>query len=389
MKKIIALCSYYVSGNIGDLLIAEQVTKLFSNIAECKMLNMDGELFHGYQLLSRESPVGKTKVKTAILSHPVFGNAIKLIKAITSKKPTQFAEHTKECDWVIFAGGNQIMELCRLPIGTLMLRRIVSLLKKKGKCIAFCFCGVGPLNGRVSRFMTKQILKNVDYLSVRDDASLELIKQLDPTVKVEIWRDPVLALHVERKYEKLKSRRIGINVFFGPEIRIRKQVKESYISFIKKISEEYHNYQICLFSSTQSDYLDISECMEVLSDFSNINTEMISSIDELFDLIGSFEFVIGTRMHTLISSMCSEIPIMAISWQEKVLSLMEYIHSEDLCVSQRELIDNPYHVNEVFNAAFGKKTEIVKANNEILCNTRIEIETSIERFKKGIYYGSI
>jgi polysaccharide pyruvyl transferase WcaK-like protein len=148
----------------------------------------------------------------------------------------------------------------------------------------------------------------------------------------------------------------------------------------KNIIEYLHcKYPTCtfnLFSTEYSDYGTISELYEyILKNTTqitkkNLHIQYIESLDNLLNFYQNQDLLIGTRMHSLIIAYTQSLPIMAISWQSKVSSFMEYINLNQYC----------FHLNEINE----KIDEIYYKANELLTNNLQTSEDPSTMYKINI-----
>lgn len=386
MKKM-TVFSFFRSNNIGDLLIADQVSEVFGRCYDCTYCDITD--FRAVDIVEWKDDICKelrsnaqegSKFKKTILSVGVLNSAIGAYKAKKSDSPTRAVENCKDSEIAVFAGGNSIMELGCFPATTERLYRVIKALKDRGKKVAFCFCGVGPFNNKASYKRLQQIISLADFVSVRDNASYDMVVRACPDVDIEIWRDPVMLKQIE--YSDNSSDSIGVNVYFGHNKAKKEKICAAFVGLVRELREKYPNRKILLFSSELTDFEHI---MAVKTDFSNddmVDVRKVTTIDGLFAVYGSVCCVLGTRMHTVITALISHKPVVSLSWASKVKSLMEYFESDDKCFDIDAFASNYSVISEALAKLISKNDDIVKSNDAILDKARKNIEEGIERFKE-------
>ena len=55
---------------------------------------------------------------------------------------------------------------------------------------------IGPLKGKISKFITRYVLNKANIITVRDTASANLIKEINVKVRPQITTDPAFALNI-------------------------------------------------------------------------------------------------------------------------------------------------------------------------------------------------
>lgn len=379
MKKV-TLFSFFNSYNIGDILIAKTTAGLFSEKFDCTLCNIvSGKECSGLNLDVSEFNISSNKgLKYKILYAPLIGDLIFSLKSKTSRVPNNALESSRTSELAIFAGGNSIMNLKLFPNEINVTYATIKALKEQGIRVAYCFCGVGPFKSKRSLRLAKKALELIDFISVRDNASYELVKSLVPEKEVEIWRDPVLLEKYDGACEESKT--IGINVYFGADKRLHNSVKNGFVQLIKHLRENYSDYKIKLFSS---ELTDIDHILSVKAEFESdeaVFVENIKTTNQLFEMYKSVDVVLGTRMHTIITSMISKKAVISISWQAKVTSLVEYFENQDYNFELSYLISNPCEIAEKLMECLKNREEIINKNQEKLTNVRNETKEKFEKF---------
>lgn len=345
----VRIYSWFRSGNIGDILIAERIHDLFSSVCDCRFFDIGSGL--PAERPERIPYTPQTNgMKAAILSRPILRELLSLRGCLGKKKYAPFLNIEDEAELAVFAGGNSVMELSSfIPANSIILYRRISLLKQQGYKIAFCFCGCGPFHNGIGKQYARKTIALMDFLSTRDENSFEICKGLGWTGSRQVWRDPVLSYHPPMK-ERTQNL-IAVNVYFGSNRRLHHGMRNAYTQLIQELLATFPDKAICLFVSESADTPQAMSVFQVFLNSERVQIRTVESADDLFDLYRSSLVVIGVRMHALITAMISRTPIVAISWQDKVASLMGYFEKEKYLVSQEEFIDNPVFAAEMMHAA--------------------------------------
>ncbi len=388
MNKI-TVFSYFHSNNIGDLLIADAVSDIFSYDCECSYATITG--FNVIDLVewkaalndgNRHTPSKSNPLKKAILSVEIFRSITSSYKAARSNLPKKALEASADSELAVFAGGNSLMALDCSHAALTTFLKVVKTLKKNGKKVAFCFCGVGPFKTKAAFKTFSRILPLLDFISVRDNASYDLVKKAYPAIEAEIWRDPVLLKEIPANNASPSS--IGVNVYFGYGKKKAKQMKSAFVSLIRELRQKCPDRKIYLFSSELTDIGDILSVKNELCDDEMVEVVKIQTAEELFALYGKLCCVLGTRMHTVITATVSHLPVVSISWQEKVTSLMDYFEASDRNFKMDDFICAPSRVCHTLLSSFEQADAIIKQNEYILLQTRENLASNINNFKKRL-----
>ena len=389
MKKLTVL-SFFNSSNIGDLLIAECALNIFSEVQNCSFCDISGERIDVDQWRKKDlqeqtysSYTGPfEKIKKALLKNNITRSVIFFYKANRSRIPKTILKNTEESDVVVYFGGNLVMELCKLPTSLLVLYRSIQALKSCGKKVFLCAVGVGPFDNRKSRRIASDIFALADGISVRDDASCQLVKELAPQKEVSILRDPVLTVnHAHNASEKKKA--IGVNVYFGPDKKMFKKMKEAFSKAVAYLRETYPEYMIYLFSSEKMDYPD---SIAIKADFSEdymVDLKKIDTADDLFTLHNLVDCVIGTRMHTVITAMVSHKPVLTIAWQRKLTSLMDYFENTQWNIPMQTFAKEPAVFQRKFDSLMESRESVTRKNAQKIAAIKNIYSEQIKQLLEG------
>lgn len=380
MKKA-AIYSFFESYNIGDVLIAQQVEKIFLPYFECKFFDIgSGKPSNECKLKQIEQGnKQKASAKRTILKIPVLKDVITSFLFYRSKKYLKIAQAGSDSDIAIFAGGNIIMELSKLPTGILTLYHTVKYLKRQNKKVCFCFCGVGPFASAIDKKIAKKIIEYADYISVRDEYSRSCVEMLVPQKPVELWPDPVIS-YSPLKNELCQEKGIGINVYFGSEQKNRVKMRDAYVMCIKQIQNKYPQKNIYLFSSELTDKDDINSVLSEFKGNSSIIKSKINSSEDLFDFYAKVEVIVAARMHTLITAIISQIPVVSVAWQGKVASVMELLNLKEFNFSVKTFITKTEKITDAVDKCFLEKEKYLKKTKETILNIKEDIPQKIKNF---------
>lgn len=384
MKKI-TVFSFFQSWNIGDILIAEQIKKLLSEpYFECAYFDIiSGKPYYDCALTNTVAQSRFTSFKKKIIKLYILGDLICSFLSFKSTRYKKICSAAEDSELVIFAGGNQIMELGRLPTGIIQTYRAIKKLKKDGKKVYLCFCGIGPFKSRLSVKYARKILKLVDFVSVRDNYSLNWVKELSPEKKAEIWCDPVLMLDSKPQNQGFKNA-VGINSYFGHDVSCRKKMCNSYIELIRKLRQNNKDLTVYLFSSELTDIADIERIKKCFSDDDGVIVEKISSKDELFEFYNKVDAVVAARMHTAITCVICNLPIVTVAWQDKVSSFMQLMEIPKFNFTVSEFVSDTDLVLNKLLYTFNNSKQITEKNKQ---RSRLLTQETVEKldvFLKGL-----
>lgn len=121
--------------------------------------------------------------------------------------------------------------------------------------------------------------------------------------------------------------------------------------------DNYLSVKIVLFSTEKEDYNTIDELEKGLPDVISASYHTVDSDKDLLKMYSTFDLVIGTRMHSMIIAVSQNIPVIGLSWQQKVDEMFKNINLTNSCYGIENLED---HLDEILEKS-KKLLKIIKA----------------------------
>jgi polysaccharide pyruvyl transferase WcaK-like protein len=237
-------------------------------------------------------------------------------------------------DIVVIGGGNLVMDASGIGIRWAVHHFWLSLLCQiSGKPYYYLCVGSAPFQTHHAPRLFRYAINHAQSISVRDSYSKELLQELTGREDIKVFFDPVIlisSIHPIAKPSESDRTTIGIcPVQLYPDISDDKLLYQKYIELhIRLIQYFYENqYNVILFLN---DYrFDKKLFQEIRSHIASdpprltIKEEIKDSTDYL-KLIRQLDFIITSRMHTVITATSYGIPCVGYGWQPK----MEYFYRD-------------------------------------------------------------
>lgn len=313
--------SFFNSNNIGDILITEMLTqdisKLQVDVLKCS--------YEGNFLITRSSSRNKNKSKLTKFKNKV-SSKIKKIRFILD-----FNRKIKGVDILILGGGNMIMDLDSSSDSAKHFERYVNIAKKHNKKVVVLSIGMGPFANESQRSNAMRALSKCDFVTYRDKKSYELGSSEEGNHYISA--DPVYFLPNNlTRNDTMKGNTVGVGVInpylYGATQDKYINIRNGYISLVKALIDR--GFDVSLFSTEAEDFRMIDEIYEELED-PRLSKNYISDSNELFELYNKTSIIIAARMHSLIIAFTQSIPIIGLSWQQKVNSMFDLIEEPESC----------------------------------------------------------
>jgi polysaccharide pyruvyl transferase WcaK-like protein len=338
------LVSFIDSSNIGDRLIAETLSEQLLTGIEIKKYSY--KLIEESQVKINKNLVRRSKPHDIYYKYfrqlPLIKNVVSKGKWVRSRRRMydsediqRFEAALQQSDFLMIGGGNAIFDLSPATLSAQRFDQVVSLAKQHQLPIFVSSIGIGPFSTKKQQNAAIATLKKCDFVSFRDKRSLEYLKNAGhPAAYASV--DPVFLLPEVETFEQLKAQkklqqRIGICVI---DYRITGCSRKDYLNYLKDMKNLIHDLaaakkEIMLFSSEVQDYETIETLyVEFLKD-PQVNVVFVKEKEDLLALYPSLNLVIGTRMHSMIVAVSQFVPIIGLSWQQKVVEMFKNLGIEE------------------------------------------------------------
>ncbi|MHB1418807.1 MAG: polysaccharide pyruvyl transferase CsaB [Bacillota bacterium] len=241
----------------------------------------------------------------------------------------------KKADLLISGGGGLLQDTYPTGIisGPLPYYLLVAALAKiLGTKVMFYAQGVGPINTGYGRWLTRLIANRVNFITVRDELSLTVLREVGVTrPPARLTADPVLAFRPaprERIGEILRIEGISAEKpLLGISVRpwfdhqdYKRGVAGAADYMIEKFGcqvvfipmEHLHDYHLAQ---------EVQEMMEYGHQALVVGHDYLP--EEYMGLIGEMDMVLGMRLHSLIFAANMGVPMVGLVYDPKVQAFIE------------------------------------------------------------------
>jgi len=315
-QKNVVISGYYGFGNAGDEAILSSILAAFK----------------------KEAP----EFKLTILSiNPSLTEEEHSVSSVHRYRPAGLLKTLWNCNLLISGGGGLLQDTTSIR-SPLYYLGLVFLAKVLGKKVMYYAQGIGPLNTWSGRFLTSRISRMVDFITVRDEDSLYILKTLGVSgPEMKVTTDPVFALEPaaeEEVMEVFKKEKIpGEGGWLGVSVRNWKTDKD-YLSIIAQVAD-------CLYEKSGIKILFIP--MHFPEDFhvSEKTRSMMKNPSYIISnkyhpgvimaIAGKMDCLISMRLHAVIMPSVAGVPSIPVAYDPKVEKIsrqlgLEFINLENL-----------------------------------------------------------
>lgn len=330
------------SNNLGDAIICECVRHLLlddARVASVDIVDLSGRTAFQEEMPYR-SILGanfKLRLRNSLLSIPI-PVIQSLIGRMLYRRNRRKLRHnegyvksvlSKHYDLAVFAGGQLFYE----PF-LVFIEHFQEQLAVNNIPIIFNACGYGTFTNSYAfaRFGALLNRPNVQSISVRDHVDLVNSKWLKSArIKAQLTFDPAAWCNEAYSETKIERRSIiGIGVIYIQDESFMKKQTEMLKSIVQKLDALGIAFQ--LFGNG---YINDDKYARELATIIDLDSMQVAprptTPDRLIALLGSFNVILSSRLHSHIIANSLHIPSLGIAWDEKIPAYFARIDANDRC----------------------------------------------------------
>ncbi|MDU6115830.1 MAG: polysaccharide pyruvyl transferase CsaB [Paeniclostridium sordellii] len=242
------------------------------------------------------------------------------VKSINRWNLKKIYRELKKSDGLISGGGSLLQDVTSSR-SILYYTFIMGLANKLSKPVVIYAQGVGPINKNANKKLVKYFLNKVQYISLRDEDSLELIKSIGVNKNIDLVPDPVMGLDFKSINKDSNEDYIIVSVRDWKE-------KNSYLKSIAKfcndISKKGINIKLLPMHGNRDNLIAkelasmIEHEVDILSYEMNLENKLI--------YIKEAKLMIAMRLHALIFAGNVGTPMIGISYDPKIDSYLKLVN---------------------------------------------------------------
>ena len=279
---------------------------------------------------------------TVLSANPEKTRELYGVNAVNRWNPLLIALKIMSCRLLISGGGSLLQDVtsARSPGYYLGVIRMALLMRKK---VMIYSQGVGPLTEAKNRVETAKVLSRCHAITLRDERSAKLLRDLGVKREIQVTCDPVLALcrdDVDLETGKEELRKLGL--FDNSDA----ELNPILLVAIRSWKDDRHIEPVAGFLDTQAregwnillvpaNYPEDSDAAAMLVAKMASKTYCIDrslTACEFLALTALADRVFSMRLHGLICSMAMCTPMIGLSYDPKVDAFMEHAGLERYCL---------------------------------------------------------
>ncbi len=319
-----------------------------------------------------------------------------------NKKQKETFELIKNSDAVFVKGGGFIHSYGKLTdiyyiYYSLYHINLALALKKKVYVLPNSF---GPFEGISIAKSVRKTLEKCELVSSRETISQDMLEKIG--VKSEVYPDMAFMLESSKtqKAEEIIAKlnlseeenavAITVRPYRFPESSNPKQKYDEYlkamVGFIDWLKDNGYRPILVEHTHSSNEHENDGKCISQIVDISERKIEVLSDIDlncrELKHIYSKFQYIVGTRFHSVIFSLSENVPGIALSYSgNKSTGIMNDIGLGDFVLNANDL--NSETLIETFKKLTVGKDEYKKTICDYCSGLQMEYEKLVCQIKEG------
>lgn len=279
----------------------------------------------------------------------------------------------------LISGGGSLLQDVTSSRNILYYTFIMGLAKILKKPVFIYAQGIGPIHKNINKKIVKYFLNNVQYISLRDEESFNLVKNIGVKTISEIVPDPVMGLDFKNIDTKEKEDNYIV-------VSVRDwSTKNDYLKEIAKVCDSLSNKGIKIKLLPMHGKLDEETSVKLASMIKN-NVEILShtmDIENKLKYIKGANLVIAMRLHALIFAGNVGTPMIGVSYDPKIESYLKLVKQP--CIGNvNDKIDSDKLTKEalyVVNNYMEIKQNLENSTNSLKLTAKLTANKALDIFK--------
>lgn len=315
---------------------------------------------------------------TVLSSNPTKTKENYNVKAINRWNMNKIYRAIKSSDGVISGGGSLLQDVTSSR-NILYYTAIMGMANYLNKPVFIYAQGVGPIYKNLNKKIVKHFLNKVQYISLRDEESFDLIKSIGVTTTSKVVPDPVMGL--DFKNINIKNNNENYIV-----VSVRDwNTKTEYLKEIAKACDDISKTGIGIKLLPMHGKLD-EETSIKMAEMMNSKVEILSNsidIENKLKYIKGAKLVIAMRLHALIFAGNVGTPMIGVSYDPKIESYLKLVKQPCIGnvnenIEADKLTKEALYVIETYREV---KNKLEENTNSLKLTAKLTANQAVEIFK--------
>ncbi len=315
---------------------------------------------------------------TVLSSNPTETQKNYDVKSINRWSLKKVYKELKKSDGLISGGGSLLQDVTSSR-SLLYYTFIMGLANSLNKPVVIYAQGIGPINKKMNKKIVKHFLNKVQYISLRDKESLDLIKNIGVNKDVDIVPDPVMGLDFESTKDYNEENYIIVSV---REWKAKDYYLKSIAKSCNDIAKKGINIKLLPMHGNEDELISKELASMIDYEVDILSHEM--NIESKLRYIRKAKLMIAMRLHALIFAGNVGTPMIGISYDPKIDSYLKVVNQPCIGnvlegIDSKRLTEKSLYIVE--NHCFIKK-DLQKHTKSLKLTAKSTANKVINTFKK-------
>lgn len=308
-NKKVLMSGYYGFNNSGDDAILKAIVDGFK------------EMDSGIDI----SVLSKSPVNT----EEIYG-----VRSVDRLSILKVIKEIRDSNMLISGGGSLLQDITSTR-SILYYLAIIFLAQILNRPVMVYANGIGPINKKLNRMLTKWILNKTELITLRDENSKDTLREIGVKRDILITSDPVFTLAASNK-EKISE------IFKLEGIPMNKKMigiglrdwdnSEEFVNTISKVIPyivDRYNVNVVVIPMHYPSDLKISrQVCSMSKSRSCFVIEDSYSVEDIMGIINELDLILAMRLHSLIYAATQAVPMIGLVYDPKITGFLESIEQE-------------------------------------------------------------
>lgn len=280
----------------------------------------------------------------------------------------------------LISGGGSLLQDVTSSRPIIYYTSIMKLAKLARKPVFIYAQGVGPISEDKNKKVVKKILNKVNYITLRDKESLDLVKSIGVTKDIDIVPDPVMGFSIDEFESNICDKYNGLK-YITVSVRDWEKATTNFLEKIAKSCDKIIASGISVVfipMHGEHDYKTSKKVVDMMTENADI-FDYNASIEEKILCIKNSKLMIGMRLHALIFAATVNTPMIGISYDPKIDSFLDIVKQP--CIGS---INDSWEYNKLSNMVIDILNNYFEVKSTLDFNTNTLINEAKTTAQKAI-----
>jgi len=358
----IVISGNYGAHNIGDELILEGILTAIRRIKPAADI-----------IVLSEKPC-ETKNKYEINCLKKFPAGIRsFFTRLLNGDFKKTSQAVKDCDFFLLGGGG-LFDGKSLKGMIIWAVQAAAAYHYKKPVILYAQ-SISSTDSKLKKWIIKKIFRKASFIAVRDENSKEILKEIIPGKPIHTMPDMIFRIE---NLEKKNNTQDTILICPKKIEWMREELKNAIVEFANKLIQENKRVEFLAFAKEDQEYLE--EIADKITRRDKIEIHGFSeNKNDIFEIFKEADFVLGMRLHSVLTAISSKTPFIGINYNPKVKNALESMNLEKHLIEPEDV--DGEKLMELFNESASEKDRIKKrleSSKDAQLKKHLEVESHLK-----------